>query len=178
MGFLSPDSRSFSFDERANGYSRGEGFGVVIIKRLEDALANNDSIHAVIRSIGANQDGRTAGIVQPNSHAQESLIRETYRKAALDLKVTRFFEAHGTATQVGDILEAQAISRVFKDYRSSNDPLYIGALKSNVGHLEGASGIASLIKVVLALEKGVIPPNIGFQRPNTEIPVDDWNIKV
>ena len=95
MGFLSPDSRCYSFDERANGYSRGEGFGVVVIKRVSDAIRDGDTIRAVIRSTGVNSDGYTPGITQPSTEAQESLIRETYRKANIDLEETRFFEAHG-----------------------------------------------------------------------------------
>lgn len=95
MGFLSPDGRCFSFDERANGYSRGEGFGVVILKRLKDAIRNHDTIRAVVRSTGANQDGHTPGLTQPSGESQATLIRETYRKAGLSLSHTRFFEAHG-----------------------------------------------------------------------------------
>ena len=117
-------------------------------------------------------------ITQPSSLAQERLIRETYKAGGLDLETTRFFEAHGTGTPVGDPLEASAIGAVFGSQRSKEDPLYIGALKSNIGHLEGASGIAGLIKSVLVLEKGTIPPNIWFERPNPKILLDDWNIKV
>lgn len=100
MGFLSKDSKCFSFDSRANGYGRGEGFGVLIVKRLSDALLANDTIRAVIRATGSNQDGRTPSITQPSQVAQENLIRETYRKAALDMSITRFVEAHGTGTLV------------------------------------------------------------------------------
>ena len=178
MNFLSPDSRCYPFDARANGYSRGEGFGVVIIKRVADAIADGDTIRAVIRGIAANQDGRTPGITQPNCSAQEALIRKTYMSKDLDIGITRFFEAHGTGTPVGDLVEARAISAVFKDVRSSQDPLFVGAAKSNIGHLEGASGIVSIIKATLALEKGIIPPNADYQHPNPEIPVDQWNIKV
>lgn len=100
MNFFSKDSRSFSFDHRANGYGRGEGFGVIVIKRLTDALRDGDTIRAVVRSTGSNQDGRTPGITQPNTGAQELLIRETYEKAGLDLQATRYVEAHGTGTAV------------------------------------------------------------------------------
>ncbi|KAL8909850.1 MAG: hypothetical protein Q9171_004837 [Xanthocarpia ochracea] len=109
--------------------------------------------------------------------AQEALIRDTYRSAGLDPQTTRFFEAHGTGTPVGDPIEAAAIAAVFKDLRTSEEPLLIGAVKSNIGHLEGASGLASLIKTVMVLEKGVIPPNIWFERPHPEIHAEDWNIK-
>ena len=178
LSFLSPDDRCWSFDHRANGYSRGEGFGVVIIKLLSEALREGDTIRAVIRATGANQDGRTPGITQPSRKAQEELIRETYTSAGLDPAITRFFEAHGTGTSIGDPTEAGAISGVFKSHRSPSDPLFVGAVKSNIGHLEGASGIASLIKAVQVLEKGIIPPNIWFERANSNISVDAWNIKV
>ena len=176
LNFLGPDSVSYSFDHRANGYARGEGFGIVIVKRLSDALRDGDTIRAVIRATGVNQDGRTPGITQPSSKAQEALIRETYNRAGLDLKTTRFFEAHGTGTPIGDPLEASAIGAVFKDERSQEEPLVVGAVKSNIGHLEGASGIAGLIKSVLALEQGVIPPNIWFEKVNPKI-APEWNLK-
>ena len=127
LNFLSPDSRCYPFDARANGYSRGEGFGVVIIKRVTDAIVDGDMIRAVIRGVGAGQDGRTPGITQPNSSAQEALIRETYMKNDLDIGVTRFFEAHGTGTPVGDLVEARAISADFKDVRSSGHSIYRGS---------------------------------------------------
>lgn len=178
LNFLSPDSRCYPFDARANGYSRGEGFGVLVIKRVADAIADGDTIRAIIRGVGANQDGRTPGITQPNCNAQEAMIRETYMKNDLDIGVTRFFEAHGTGTPVGDLVEAQAISAVFKDARTSTDPLFVGAAKSNIGHLEGASGIVSIIKTTLALEKGIVPPNADYRYPNPDIPAEQWNIKV
>lgn len=125
MNFLSPDSRCFSFDDRANGYARGEGFGVVILKPLSDALKDGDTIRAVIRSAGSNHDGRTPGITQPSSEAQERLINETYEKAGLSLQFTRYIEAHGTGTAIGDPVEANAIGRAFCKYRSSEEPLYM-----------------------------------------------------
>lgn len=125
MSFLSPDSRCFSFDDRANGYARGEGFGVVILKRLSDALKDGDTIRAVIRSAGSNQDGRTPGITQPSREAQERLIKETYEKAGLSLHRTRYIEAHGTGTAIGDPAEANAIGSAFRQFRSSEEPLYV-----------------------------------------------------
>lgn len=169
MNFLSPDSRCYSFDHRGNGYARGEGFGVLVLKRMSDALRDGDIIRAVVRSTGSNSDGRTPGIAQPSGDAQERLIRETYAKENLDPAVTRFFEAHGTGTAVGDPIEAGAIGAVFGQYRNSEEPLYVGAVKSNVGHLEGASGVAGVIKAVLALEKGIIPPNTNFEKLNPRI---------
>jgi acyl transferase domain-containing protein len=109
QGFLSPDGRCFSFDERANGYGRGEGFGAVIIKRLDDALRDLDPIRAIIRATGTNQDGRTPGIVQPSAEAQSSLIKETYQKAGLDMSRTKYVEAHGTGTPVGGRSRYQAV---------------------------------------------------------------------
>ncbi|KAL8961755.1 MAG: hypothetical protein Q9193_001735 [Seirophora villosa] len=178
MTFLSPDGISYAFDHRANGYSRGEGLGLVVIKLLSRAIEDGDTIRAVIRATGANQDGRTPGITQPNAEAQIALIQDTYRSAGLDPRVTRFFEAHGTGTALGDPIEARAINECFGRFRSRQDKLIVGALKSNIGHLEGASGIAGLIKTVLVLESGSIPQNIWLERVNPQIPLDEWNIQV
>ena len=169
MQMLSTDSRSFSFDNRANGYARGEGVGTVILKPLSDAIRDNDTIRAIIRASGANHDGRTPGITQPSNKAQARLIKETYRKAGLSMRYTRFFEAHGTGTAIGDPIEAEAIIEAFAGVREVGDPLYIGAVKSNIGHLEGAAGIAGLIKTILVLETGVIPPNANFKTVNRKI---------
>ncbi|KAK9413400.1 hypothetical protein SUNI508_02599 [Seiridium unicorne] len=177
MGFLSPSGRCFSFDDRANGYSRGEGFSVVVIKRLSDAMRDRNTIRAVIRSTGSNQDGHTPGITQPSSEAQAALIKDTYEKAGLKLNETRFFEAHGTGTALGDPREADAIGSVFRTARSRQDPLYVGALKSNIGHLEGGSGLAGVIKAVMVLEKGVIPPNANFRNLNPRIDADFLNLR-
>ncbi|KAI2464634.1 putative polyketide synthase [Annulohypoxylon bovei var. microspora] len=167
--FLSPDSRCFSFDSRANGYSRGEGMAVIILKKAVDAIRDGNTIRAVIRSTGSNEDGKTPGITQPSREAQERLIRATYSKAGLSMAHTRFFEAHGTGTRIGDPREARAIGSAFREHRSDEDPLYVGAVKSNVGHLEGASGLAGVIKTVLVLEKGIIPPNTNFRELNPKI---------
>lgn len=175
--FLSPDSICYSFDNRANGYSRGEGIGIVILKSLSKALQDNDTIRAVIRASGANQDGRTPALTQPSSTAQERLIRDTYKSGGLDMRTTRYVEAHGTGTVIGDPIEATAIGSAFKDETQSL-PIYIGAVKSNIGHLEGASGIAGLIKTILILENGIIPPNMWFEQLNSKIPAASLNIKV
>jgi acyl transferase domain-containing protein/NADPH:quinone reductase-like Zn-dependent oxidoreductase/SAM-dependent methyltransferase len=172
MGFLSPDGRCFSFDHRANGYARGEGVAALIIKPLSKAIESGNQIRALIRSIGSNQDGRTnGGITQPSRAMQAELIRGTYRRAGtgLDMSKTRFFEAHGTGTAIGDPTEARAIGECFREHRSDKEPLYVGAVKSNIGHTEGTSGLAGIIKTVLALEKGVIPPNTNFERLNPDI---------
>lgn len=169
FNFLSPDSRCWSFDERANGYARGEGLAVLVVKRLQDALRDNDTIRAVIRNTGSNQDGRTPGITQPNGDAQVDLIKNTYRERNIDMEPTRFFQAHATGTQVGDVIEGNAIGCAFDSYRTVDDPLYLGAIKANIGHLEGCSGLAGVITTILVLEKGLIPPIAGFQKINKKI---------
>ncbi|OOQ88785.1 fatty acid synthase [Penicillium brasilianum] len=174
-GLLGAQGRSFSFDARAEGYARGEGVGSVILKPLHAAVRDGDTIRAVIRETGVNQDGRTPGITVPSAAAQERLIREVYWRAGLDMEQTRFVEAHGTGTSTGDPIEAEALSRAFKCRRDG--PLYVGAVKSSIGHLEGGSGIASIIKSVLVLESGIIPANHGLQEVNPKIPAADWNIE-
>ncbi|KAI1171949.1 hypothetical protein F4777DRAFT_593267 [Nemania sp. FL0916] len=173
---LSPDSHSYSFDDRANGYSRGEGVGVIVLKRLSKALENGDTIRAVIRSTGSNQDGHTPTITQPNSVAQVNLIQKAYDQAGLDFGSTMYFEAHGTGTTIGDSTEAQAIGKVFSAHRTTDNPLFVGSLKANIGHLESTAGIAGIIKAIMVLEKGVIPPNALLKRLNPMIHADDWNL--
>ena len=177
LGFLSPEGKCYSFDHRANGYSRGEGFGIMVLKRVSDAIRDNDTIRSVIRNTVSNQDGKSPGITQPTKSAQVDLIRQAYESVGLDPGLTRYFEAHGTGTPVGDPIEGSAISSVFTKYRAPEDPMYIGALKSNIGHFEGAAGIAGLLKSIFVLERGIIPPNCWFEKPNPKIPVDDWNFK-
>ena len=125
MNMLSPDSRCFSFDSRGNGYGRGEGVAVLVVKRLTDALRDNDTVRAVIRSTGSNQDGFSPGITQPVQSSQEQLIRDCYRKAGLDLNMTGYFEAHGTGTPAGDPIEANAVGAVFRADREDDQPLYV-----------------------------------------------------
>ena len=126
MGFLSPDGRCRSFDERGNGYGRGEGVAVVVLKRMSDAVRDGDTLRAVIRAAGSSEDGRTAsGITQPSRAAQERLIRDTYARAGLSMGKTGFFEAHGTGTPAGDPCEAGAIGRAFASSRATGTPLYV-----------------------------------------------------
>ncbi|GAW21488.1 hypothetical protein ANO14919_110090 [Xylariales sp. No.14919] len=176
LGVLNRDGVSYSFDERASGYGRSEGVGAIVLKRMSDALRDGDTIRAVIRNSGANHDGHSPGLTAPAKESQAALMRKTYAQAGLDPAVTRFFEAHGTGTPVGDPIEASAISEMFTPYRSPEEPLYIGAVKSNVGHSEGASGITSVIKSILTLENGIIPANAWFENRNSKIP-DEWNFK-
>ncbi|KAK4677801.1 Type I Iterative PKS [Podospora pseudoanserina] len=178
MTLISKDGRSYAFDSRANGYGRGEGSATIILKRLDDALRDGDPIRAIIRETGVNQDGKTETITTPSGEAQEALIRACYKKAGLDPSQTTYFEAHGTGTPTGDPIEVKAISSVFQDTRPSGDPLRIGSVKTNIGHTETASGVAAIIKVALALEKGQIPPSVNYEKPNEKLRLDDWKLKV
>lgn len=178
FSFLGKDSRCWSFDQRANGYARGEGLAFLVVKRLDDALRDNDTIRAVIRNTGSNQDGRTPGITQPSLDAQVNLILNTYRQANLDLGLTRYFQAHATGTQVGDVVEGNAIGRAFQGHRSAQEPLYIGAVKANLGHTEGCSGLAGVIITILSLEKGLIPPIASFQTLNEKINIEGQHLHV
>lgn len=178
MGAMSPDSHSWSFDHRANGYARGEGFGMVVIKRLSDALRDGDTIRALIRASALNQDGRTPGITVPNGAAQGRLIKGAYESFGISRAPTQFFEAHGTGTAVGDPIEARTIGELFSEYRSKDSPLLVGSVKSNIGHLEGGSGVASLIKVIMMVERGVVLPNANFERINDRIDTDRLRIRV
>ncbi|KAK6533658.1 hypothetical protein TWF694_002591 [Orbilia ellipsospora] len=177
MGFLSPDNRCFSFDSRANGYARAEGFGVLIIKRLRDAIRDKNTIRAVIRASGTNSDGHTPGLTQPSGASQLALIKETYKKADLSMQPTRYCEAHGTGTVIGDPIEAHAIGAAFRSSRSSEDPIYIGGVKANLGHMEAASGMAGIIKTILVLEHGIVPPIADLQELNPNIDHEYYRLK-
>ncbi|KAI1412497.1 putative FSP1 [Hypoxylon sp. FL1857] len=176
VGFLSADGKSYAFDSRASGYGRGEGVATIVIKRLKDAIAAGDPIRAVIRETMLNQDGKTETITSPSQEAQEVLMRGCYRKAGVDPLSTQYFEAHGTGTPTGDPIEARAIASVFQPGRT--EALRIGSIKTNIGHTEATSGLASIIKVVLALEEGMIPPSINFESPNPQLVLDEWCMKV
>ena len=145
---------------------------------FEDALRDGDTVRAVIRNSGTNQDGRTAGIAMPSGDAQVELMKSTYKAAGLDPAQTSYVEAHGTGTPTGDPIEAFSLSKYFSQCRPTNQPLAIGSLKSNIGHLEGASGVAAMVKAVLILENNLILPNFDFQKPSGRIPMAKWNIQV
>jgi acyl transferase domain-containing protein len=141
----------------------------VIIKRLDDALRAKDPIRCVIRGTALNQDGKTATLTSPSQIAQEELIRACYKAAGLDMNDTTFLAAHGTGTRTGDAVEVAAAANVFGEKRSFKQPLWIGSLKTNIGHSEATSGLASVIQTAIILEKGLIPPNINFEEPNGKL---------
>ncbi|KAI1264507.1 fatty acid synthase S-acetyltransferase [Xylariaceae sp. FL1019] len=169
MNFLSQDGICHSFDHRASGYGRAEGIIAIVLKPLAQALEDGDMIRAIIRATGSNQDGHTPGITQPSAEAQETLIRRVYERAGLKFDYTRYVEAHGTGTLIGDPIEMKAIGRVFRNSDSQEEPLYVGSIKSNIGHLEGGSGLAGVLKAILMLEKGYIAPNALFEEINPRI---------
>ena len=177
-GMLSPDGSCRVFDSSANGYVRAEGGGIVILKRLEDALKDRDRIHGVIVASDVNSDGKTTGIALPNQKNQENLLRSLYVERNIDPRRLAYVEAHGTGTKVGDPIEANSIGNVLGKARPQNEPLYIGSIKSNIGHLEIASGMAGLLKAILVLKNREIPPNIHFTSINPEIDADNLNIRV
>ncbi len=175
---LGEEGKCYTYDSRGSGYGRGEGAVSVVLKPLDLAIHDGDSIRAMIRNSGTNQDGKTNGITFPNGEAQASLMRSVYQYAGLDPMDTAYVEAHGTGTAAGDPVEAQAIACVFAGNREIDNPLYVGSVKTNIGHLEAASGLAAIVKTVFALTEGMIPPNINFEKSNKDIPLEEWNMKV
>jgi malonyl CoA-acyl carrier protein transacylase/SAM-dependent methyltransferase len=168
---MAPDGRSKSFDAGANGFVRGEGCGVVVLKRYSEALRDGDRILALIRGSAVNQDGRSSGLTAPNGVAQEALLRQALANAGLASKDIDYIEAHGTGTALGDPIEAHALAAVYGPEREPSQPLVIGSVKTNVGHLEAAAGVAGLIKTVLSLEHQFIPQHLHFHSMNPHI---DW----
>jgi acyl transferase domain-containing protein/aryl carrier-like protein len=183
MGFsrasmLSPDGRCKAFDASANGYTRGEGAGVVVLKPLKKAVADGDPIYAVIRGTAINEDGHTSGITVPGRQAQEAMLRQAYRQAGVAPSDVQYIEAHGTGTPVGDPIEAQALGTVLGEGRPPADHCVIGSVKTNIGHLEAGAGIAGLIKVALMMRHRAIPPTLHFRNPNPNIPFDELRLRV
>jgi acyl transferase domain-containing protein len=175
---LAPDSRCKTFDARADGYVRSEGCGMVVLKRLADARADGDSIFGVIRGTAINQDGRSSGLTAPNGRAQEEVMRAALADAALPPDEVTYVETHGTGTSLGDPIEVHALGAVQGAQRSPDNPLLIGSVKSNIGHLEAAAGVAGLIKAVLALHHSELPPHLHFTSPNPYIPWAELPIAV
>jgi malonyl CoA-acyl carrier protein transacylase len=177
-GFIARDGRCKTFDARANGYVRSEGAGVVLLKPLSQAIANSDSIYAVIRSSAVNQDGRSNGITAPNLQSQKAVLLQAYQKSGISPGLVQYVEVHGTGTKLGDPLEIKALGKVISEDRSPEDYCAVGSVKTNIGHLEAAAGIAGLIKVALSLKYQQIPPSLHFQQPNPYIPFDKLPLKV
>ncbi|KAI0401422.1 hypothetical protein F4802DRAFT_601014 [Xylaria palmicola] len=179
LGAVSPTSVCHTFDSRADGYARADGIGALFIKRLSQAVADGDPIRAVIRGTAFNANGRTGGITHPSPEGQEACIRRAYERAGgLDISLTGYFECHGTGTAVGDPIEVSAIGKVFADARSSSNPILIGSIKSNMGHSEPSSGIAGVMKAVLAIERGMIPPTVGIETLNPNVDLKDGRLKI
>jgi acyl transferase domain-containing protein len=175
---MAADGRCKSFDARADGYVRSEGAGIVVLKPLAGALRDGDRVHAVIRGSAVNQDGRTNGLTAPNGLSQEALIRHALERAGVEPRQVGYVEAHGTGTPLGDPIELNALGAALAPGRPAGSRCAVGSVKSNLGHLEAAAGVAGLIKVALALEHGEIPPSLHFETPNPHIPFDTLPLEV
>ncbi|MGA6151788.1 type I polyketide synthase [Stenotrophomonas sp. NPDC087984] len=178
FGALSPDGRSFTFDARANGYVRGEGGGLVVLKRLADARRDGDPVLGVIRGSEANNDGGGDSLTTPAAHGQEAMLRAAYERAGVDPARVQYVELHGTGTKVGDPVEAEALGAVLGAGRAHGAPLRVGSAKTNVGHLEGAAGITGLIKTLLSLAHRELFPSLNYETPNPAIPLDTLGLTV
>ena len=178
QGFLAKDGKCKSFDASGDGYGRGDGFAAVILRRADDAIRDGDPLRAVVRMTGSNQDGRTKGFTLPSAEAQANLTRETYEKAGLSYGDTNYVEAHGTGTKAGDSGETKGLAETIGISHSPVQPLLIGSVKSNIGHLEGCAGLAGFIKAVLVTENGLFPPTIHLKQLNPTIPWEEYNIEV
>lgn len=178
FGGLSPDGRSRAFDAGADGFVRGEGAGLVVLKPLARALADGDRVHAVIRGSAVNHGGKGEGLTVPGAAAQSDVLRAAHRQAGVTPEDVQYVELHGTGTKVGDPIEAEALGAVFGADRRDRDPLRVGSVKTNIGHLEAAAGIAGLIKATLALTHGIIPASLNFETPNPEIDLDGLGLRV
>ena len=178
FGGLSPDGRCRPFDARANGFVRGEGAGVVVLKPLDRAMADGDRIYCVIAGSAVNNDGASNGLTAPSREAQEAVLREAYRDAGVDPSEVDYVEAHGTGTSLGDPIEAGALGAVLGRGREPERPLRIGSLKGGIGHLEGAAGVAGLIKASLMLYHRELAPSVNHERPNPHIDFDALGLRV
>ncbi|MFH8367578.1 SDR family NAD(P)-dependent oxidoreductase [Streptomyces sp. NPDC018031] len=177
-GAMAADGRCKPFDARADGYVRAEGAGAVVLKPLRRALADQDTVYCVIRGGAVNQDGRSNGIMAPNPQAQEAVLRAAYADAGVRPERVDYIEAHGTGTLLGDPIEAKALATVVADGRDPARPCLIGSVKSNLGHLEAAAGIAGLIKTALMLRHRTVPRSLHFERPNPHIPFGELALAV
>jgi acyl transferase domain-containing protein/acyl carrier protein len=178
FGGLSGEGRCKAFDASADGFARGEGAGVVVLKLLSRALADGDPIYCVVRGSAVNNDGASNGLTAPNPESQVEVLRDAYERAGVDPGRVQVVEAHGTGTPLGDPIEARALSRVLGEGRALDHPLVIGSVKTNIGHLEGAAGIAGLIKLALSISHRIVPPSLHFERPNPDIPFAELGLRV
>ncbi|KAB8167952.1 SDR family NAD(P)-dependent oxidoreductase [Streptomyces sp. 3MP-14] len=177
-GGLSPDGRCHTFDARANGYVPGEGGAVVVLKNLRQALADGDRVHCVIRGSATNNDGGGRTLTTPDPRAQSAVLREAYRRAGVPLEAVQYVELHGTGTRAGDPVEAAALGEVLGAARPAGDALPVGSVKTNIGHLSAAAGIAGLVKTVLSLRHRRLPASLNFETPHPDIPLDRLNLRV
>ena len=175
---MAPDGHCKAFDAQADGYVRSEGAGVVVLKLLSRALADGDQIHAVIRGSASNNDGHCELFMAPSTAGQQAGLHMAYRDAGVDPLDVKYVEAHGTGTSAGDPVEINALGGVLCAGRSIDNPLLVGSVKTNIGHTEGAAGLAGLIKVVLCLKHKMIPPNLHFHQPNPAIPWQDYPLMI
>ena len=176
VGFMAPDGRSKAFDARADGFGRGEGCGVLALKRLSDAVADGDRVIALIRGSAVNQDGRSTVLTAPNGVAQEALVREALSNAGVEPERVVYIEAHGTGTALGDPIEAGALIGALG--ATNAPPFYVGSIKSNIGHLEAAAGAIGLVKTALVLSHGEIPPQPGFGAPNPHLQLAGTRMRI
>ena len=175
---MAADGRCKTFDAAADGFVQGEGCGVVVLKRLSAALADGDRVLAVIRGTAVNQDGPSSGLTAPHGPSQEAVIREALANGGVAPAEVQYVEAHGTGTSLGDPIEVQAMAEALREGRAPDRPILIGSVKTNIGHLEAAAGIAGLIKVVMALQHKEIPPHLHCKTPNPYIPWAELPVKV
>ena len=177
-GMMAPDGACKTFDAAADGFVRSEGCAVIALKRLSDALADGDPILGVIRGSASNSDGRSSGLTVPNGPAQEAVLRDALADAGLTPADIDYIEAHGTGTPLGDPIEIEALGRVMGQGREPGKPLLVGSIKTNIGHAEASSGLAGLLKTVMALRHEAIPPHLHFSEPNPRIAWNDWPIRI
>ncbi|RSS33612.1 polyketide synthase, partial [Streptomyces sp. WAC05858] len=176
FGALSPDGRCFTFDARANGYVRGEGGGIVVLKPLSDALADGDTVYCVIEGSAVNNDGGGTSLTAPDPRGQQEVLRLAQRRAAVSPGAVQYVELHGTGTALGDPVEAAALGAVFG--RTGTGPVQLGSVKTNIGHLEAAAGIAGLLKTALAIHHRQLPASLHHRTPNPRIPLGELNLEM
>ncbi|MGQ3004405.1 MAG: polyketide synthase, partial [Hydrogenophaga sp.] len=178
VGFMAPDGRCKTFDESADGFGRGEGCGVVVLKRLADAVADGDRVLGVLRGSAVNSDGHSTLLAAPNGLAQQAMVREALDSARLKPTDVSYVEAHGTGTSLGDPIEVEALAAVYGEGRAMHQPFEVGSVKSNIGHLEAASGVASVIKLVMALRHQKLPASLHVKQLTPSIPWDTLPVRV